>query len=278
MKWKGFQNWRWVESEVDGAEQLSLCRRRLLSGVLGASGGGRGAVAGVGQSVLGQRPCEAESRRPEQGWGQRGLTPARGVVEPHPGARAHAHSHHPAPQQQPLHQHPGEGNQKEQVHHSCDGHTCHLVGGWGIPMRPVTGAAPPWVPCQCLALPSQSGRVGGGSRQHPGPSPVIQGLSSQGMELRDDGGDPEKAEGAFPGPLRSPAHRLPPTSLSFAHSLAIRKPSAEAREKVRFLWTVARSDLGTLGRQRSCLTRTPSQPQPPPPLAAPAPLSPGEMG
>ena len=40
-----------------------------------------------------------------------------------------------------------------------------------------------------------------------------------------------------------------PTLLAFAHSLAMRKPSAEAREKVRFLWTVARSDLGTLNRQ-----------------------------
>ena len=40
-----------------------------------------------------------------------------------------------------------------------------------------------------------------------------------------------------------------PTLLAFAHSLAMRKPSAEAREKVRFLWTVARSDLGTLDRQ-----------------------------
>lgn len=42
-----------------------------------------------------------------------------------------------------------------------------------------------------------------------------------------------------------------PTLLAFAHSLAMRKPSAEAREKVRFLWTVARSDLGTLDRQGS---------------------------
>lgn len=39
--------------------------------------------------------------------------------------------------------------------------------------------------------------------------------------------------------------------MAFAHSVAMRKPSAEAREKVRFLWTVARSDLGTLDRQES---------------------------
>lgn len=48
----------------------------------------------------------------------------------------------------------------------------------------------------------------------------------------------------------------------------MRRPSAEAREKMRFLWTVARFDLGTLDRQQSWLTRhcqplTPSRPLPP---------------
>lgn len=67
------------------------------------------------------------------------------------------------------------------------------------------------------------------------------------------GGNPEKAEGVFPAtpePTSLPCWL--PTLSAFAHSLAMRKPSAEAREKVRFLWTVARSDLGTLDRQGRC--------------------------
>lgn len=51
--------------------------------------------------------------------------------------------------------------------------------------------------------------------------------------------------------LTSPSTGCLPTLLAFAHSLAMRKPSVEAREKVRFLGTVVHPDLGTLDRQRS---------------------------
>lgn len=37
-----------------------------------------------------------------------------------------------------------------------------------------------------------------------------------------------------------------PTLLAFAHSLVMRKPSAEASERMRFLWIVVRSEVGTL--------------------------------
>lgn len=47
-----------------------------------------------------------------------------------------------------------------------------------------------------------------------------------------------------------------PTLLVFAHSLVMRKPSAEARERIRFLWIVVRSEVGTLCRQKGWLVGT----------------------
>lgn len=75
---------------------------------------------------------------------QRGLTPACGVAERRPGPRAHAHGHHRAPQQQPLHPHPGEGGQKQEVHGSRDGHARRLRVG--DPAEASVGAAPPRSP------------------------------------------------------------------------------------------------------------------------------------
>lgn len=73
------------------------------------------------------------------------------------------------------------------------------------------------------------------------------------MELYEDvRGSPEKVKVLYWTPvLTSPSTGCLPTLLTFAHSLAMRKPSVEAREKVRFLGTVVHPDLGTLDRQRS---------------------------
>lgn len=92
--------------------------------------GGRYGAVGIGHNGGHARHSQGEQDMNEE---QRDLTPARGVVEWHPRARAHAHGHHLAPQQQPLHQHPEEGDQKEKVHHSCDGHAGHLDGRVGDP-------------------------------------------------------------------------------------------------------------------------------------------------
>ena len=85
---------------------------------------------GVGHNGGHARQGRGEQNKSE---GQKGLTPARGIVERHPRAGAHADGHHLAPQQQPLHQHPEEGDQKEKVHHSCDGYAGHLDGRAGDP-------------------------------------------------------------------------------------------------------------------------------------------------
>lgn len=47
-----------------------------------------------------------------------------------------------------------------------------------------------------------------------------------------------------------------PTLLVFTHSLVMRKPSAEARERIRFLWIVVRLEVGALYRQKGWLMMT----------------------
>lgn len=123
LKWRRIKkNWSWVKLEADGAEKIEP---------MSAMGAGRQVEMGIGGAGLWGdighqwRLCGAKMRT-EQEWGAGGLTPACGIVEHHPGAWAQAHSHHLAPQQQALHQHPGEGNQKEEVHCSRNGHTRHL--------------------------------------------------------------------------------------------------------------------------------------------------------
>lgn len=108
--------------------------------------------------------------------------------------------------------------------------------------------------------------VGEVPRQRPGPSSNVQVFLSRptapwkGSRVQTWGGGAGRGEVRGPTQKRLKVFSQPslssqappcwlPTLLAFAHSLAMRKPSAEAREKVRFLWTVARSDLGTLDRQ-----------------------------
>lgn len=102
------KNWSWVKLALEGTEEIELCQRRTLGPgrcqALGGAGhlvvpgpgqcralGGAGhlVVLSGGQWWMAMVPCRAEMRTKQHG----------GIVQRHPGARAHALGHHFAPQQ-----------------------------------------------------------------------------------------------------------------------------------------------------------------------------------
>lgn len=190
----------------------------------------------------------------KQEWGSGVLTPACSIVQPHPGTWVHAHGYHFAPKQQSLCQHPGEGNQKEKMHDHCDSHTGHLGedgGCYGAQLW----AQLTLIPWSAWHSQPKTNQGEGLCRLYHMGLPSLGSTSARKPPAGDRGGDLKMLLMLSWSQSLQVTYWLP-TLLVFAHSLVMRKPSAEARERIRFLWIVVRSEVGTLCRQKDWLTGT----------------------